>query len=401
MSKYSSQPKHKGKSQTKPYTFFYLLCIVLLVGVLLLEMYTLFIQVKRPSSATHQTTSATGSLTNNKKKEEAKKENFDQPVEPTTNSAKTFDESIRKNNFIGTALIIQNGQIILQKGYGYANFEQKIANVYNSLFQIGSIQKAMTAILIMEQVEAGKLSLDDSLSTFYPTIPTSQQISIRQLLSMTSGLHSTEHPNQLMTDDELIHFAVNHIKSENYGTFQYDAINYTLLVGILTKLTDKDYYHLFSQNILSKLNLNQTFFYQDFIIQPNATSAYKKIGSQDYAQLVKETPVESTRELGTGNVATSNADLYRFFSSFAQGKIISPDFMGLLWISSETGNYAGGLYNYTNYYYGHGVESGFETVLCLSKDGQNAVILSTNEHPDNSSNQELGKSLFNQLYSAQ
>lgn len=395
MSQYTRKTRYKAKSKKRAYNCIYFLFLFVLLGVLLFEMYTLFFQAQLVDKVEPQTSSSIEPP----KKEAITKEQFDQPVEPTNSTAKNMDELLTKANFIGTASIIKNGTVLLQKGYGYANFEKKILNAYNSLFQIGSVQKTMTAVLIMEQIKAGNLSLEDTLNTFYPTVPQSQTITLRQLLTMTSGLHPTEGASVLMTDDELLQFVANHVKVENQGTFQYASINYTFLAGILAKLTGSSYNQLFRQNIQAKLYLEQTFFYPDFLKQATATSAYQKIGAQEYAQLIQETPLQSFQEIGTGNVATSNADLYWFFRSFAQGQLIPADLMETLWIPSESGNYAGGLYNYSTYYSGHGVKSGFETVLYLSKDGENAVILSSNEYPENSSYQKLGKELFNQLHS--
>ena len=52
----------------------------------------------------------------------------------------------------------------------------------------------MTALLILKQIQSGKITFDTKLSEFYPQIPGSQQISIKNMLYMRSGLHRTASP---------------------------------------------------------------------------------------------------------------------------------------------------------------------------------------------------------------
>ena len=100
----------------------------------------------------------------------------------------SFDTRLKLDNFVGTALIVKKGQIILQQGYGYQDFANQKRNSIASLYQIGSVQKSLTATLIYKQIEAGRLTLDTPLSQFFPQIYGSENITIRQMLHMTSCL---------------------------------------------------------------------------------------------------------------------------------------------------------------------------------------------------------------------
>lgn len=107
----------------------------------------------------------------------------------------------------GTALIIRNGKIVYYKGFGFNDIEAKIAMQKNDIFRIASQTKAITSVAIMMLFEEGKLLLDDPVSKFLPayknqqvldkfneadttytTVPAKREITIRQLLSHTSGL---------------------------------------------------------------------------------------------------------------------------------------------------------------------------------------------------------------------
>src|SRR6188508_2709376 len=114
-----------------------------------------------------------------------------------------------KNKWINgsVALIVRNGKIVFNKAYGYNNIETKEALDKNGIFRIASQTKAVTTVAVMMLWEEGKFSLDDSVSKFIPsfanqqviatfnpkditytTIPAKRPITIRDLLTHTSGL---------------------------------------------------------------------------------------------------------------------------------------------------------------------------------------------------------------------
>ena len=87
-------------------------------------------------------------------------------------------------------LVAQKGKIIYQKGFGYRNAERKTPNDVNSIFQIGSITKQITAAVIMQLQQEGKLSVQDKLSKYFPGFANGDKITIENLLTHTSGIHN-------------------------------------------------------------------------------------------------------------------------------------------------------------------------------------------------------------------
>jgi CubicO group peptidase (beta-lactamase class C family) len=86
-------------------------------------------------------------------------------------------------------LVVRNGRILLNKGYGLANLESKTPIAFNTAFDFASITKQFAAMAIMMLVECGTLSYDDSLAKFFPDFPPyAQRITVRNLLNHTSGL---------------------------------------------------------------------------------------------------------------------------------------------------------------------------------------------------------------------
>lgn len=391
---------HRRKHQKKNRKFLPYLIILLLIGLLAAESYLIIDNPKKLFDFTTKTNAEKKTETEQSKTETPlttsanQIENFNQEVLPTSDLSNQIDQDLKNGNFIGTALIVQEGNIILQKGYGYSNAENETPNTYDSVYQIGSIQKSLTATLIAQQIQAGKLSLDDTVDNFYPNIPMSNQITIKQLLSMTSGLSHGTKPTIKMSDDDFISFAISNTVMGTYGKYNYDAINYYLLVGILEQVTGEKYKKLFYNTYIEPLPLTHTMFYDDFISATHRTYPYAEKDNKNYATMIQDKPLDFDQEVGTGSIGMTVGDLYWYYSSWINGKLITTDTFNQIWPPEGDGSYMGGIYNFSDYFRGHGVENGYEGVAYISKNSQNAVILLTNQSPKNLSYQDLGGNIF-------
>ena len=125
---------------------------------------------------------------------------------------KELDQKIPQllNDFIvpGTAIaIIENGQIILQKGYGYSNMDKESKVTSTTGFNIGSISKTIAAWGVMKLVQKGKIDLDSPAEKYLTRwhLPNSEfdsdKVTIRRLLSHTAGLSLHGYPGWSPTDD--------------------------------------------------------------------------------------------------------------------------------------------------------------------------------------------------------
>src|SRR5690606_8454371 len=93
--------------------------------------------------------------------------------------------------------IVKDGEVIYAKGLGYKDFEGKVPVTADTQFAIGSATKAFTGLTVLMAQDAGKLSLDDSPRKYLPYFrmfdpETNEKITIRDLLSHTSGLNRTD-----------------------------------------------------------------------------------------------------------------------------------------------------------------------------------------------------------------
>ncbi len=92
--------------------------------------------------------------------------------------------------FNGTVLVARNGRVIYQAAFGFANLEWNVANDLRTKFEIGSMTKQFTALLTLQSVHEGKISLAGHISDYLPYYrqDTGTRVTIAELLDHTSGI---------------------------------------------------------------------------------------------------------------------------------------------------------------------------------------------------------------------
>src|ERR1022692_2520892 len=100
--------------------------------------------------------------------------------------AQSFADS---KSFMGSVLVARKGDILLSKGYGFANLEWKMPNSPTTKFRLGSVTKQFTAACILLLEERGKLQVNDPVKKYMPDAPaTWDKVTVYHLLTHTSGI---------------------------------------------------------------------------------------------------------------------------------------------------------------------------------------------------------------------
>src|SRR5687768_741807 len=107
----------------------------------------------------------------------------------TTGRIENYLNEIEKVGFSGTVLVELNGKKVISKGYGFRDFNQKLKNTPDTIFDTGSITKQFTAAAILKLETQGKLNTDDKISKYFNNVPPDKsEITIHDLLRHSSGL---------------------------------------------------------------------------------------------------------------------------------------------------------------------------------------------------------------------
>jgi CubicO group peptidase (beta-lactamase class C family) len=202
---------------------------------------------------------------------------------------KFVDAEMARQKIPGLALgIYSRGTILLAKGYGQANLELNVPVKPETIFQSGSVGKQFVSAAIMMLVEEGKISLDDSVTKYFPEAPaTWKPILIRNLLSHTSGLSEYEADERTgpkgpfylrldFTEEELAtKIEAMPIEWAPGSKWDYRNTNYVLLGIIIHKVTGKFYADFLSERIFKPLGMTSTRLISEADIIPNRAAGYE------------------------------------------------------------------------------------------------------------------------------
>ncbi len=205
-----------------------------------------------------------------------------------------------QGEFDGVVVLSQNGRTVYTTAIGLADRAAKIPLRPTTLFRLASLTKQVTALLIMQQVAAGHLTLDTPAGTAMPTLPeTTARITIRQLLQHTSGLaNPTSGPEDKVpafytrtTPDagDNTHTALTTCsatpKQEPGKSLDYNNCDYIVLGAILETLTHQPYATLVKSAVLNPLGIRSWgIFPADPAEAPVTARAYKEDGTLDDPQ---------------------------------------------------------------------------------------------------------------------
>lgn len=168
--------------------------------------------------------------------------------------------------FNGCVIAAANGQIVMQKTLGYANFRTHRRLEPTTAFELASDSKQFTAMAIMILKESGKLDYDDKITKFFPDFPAyGKEITIRHLLNHTSGLvcyineymlpedeRRVTNPMSILREQEGLHF-------EPGEKYRYCNTGYWLLGRIVEKVSGLDYASFMREKIFEPLAMNHSY----------------------------------------------------------------------------------------------------------------------------------------------
>jgi CubicO group peptidase (beta-lactamase class C family) len=225
---------------------------------------------------------------------------------------------VETNNFTGTVLIAQKGQVLLQKGYGRANYELNISNTPETRFHIASVSKPFTSAAILLLQEKGLLKTSDTLAKFVPDYPNGDKITLRNLLTHTSGIPNVndfpdydEFAKSRHTVAELVaKFKDKPLEFQPGQKYRYSNSNYNLLAYIIEKVSGQSYGDFLKHNIFDPLAMSATGHDGDAaVLIPNRASGYNPTGATD----LENAPfLDWSNKTGNGSLYSTAADLYKF-----------------------------------------------------------------------------------------
>jgi len=295
----------------------------------------------------------------------------------------------------GAALaVIEDGEVIYKKGYGYAQLEYDIPITSSTIFHVASVSKQFTAFAIALLANQGKLSLDDDIHTYLLEVPDfGKTITIRHLIHHTSGLRDQWEMlamagwrlDDVITKEHIL-TAVRNQKELNFipgDEYLYCNTGYTLLAEIVERVSGHTFPYWTKKNMFEPLGMSHTHFHDDHeMIVKNR--AYSYVPEEDGGFKKR---VLSYANVGATSLFTTVEDLASWADNFFEKRLGGPEVIaqmeqqGVL-NSGEKIDYAFGLaigeYRGLKTISHSGGDAGFRSHLLLFPDQRFAVAVLSN-----------------------
>jgi D-alanyl-D-alanine carboxypeptidase len=255
----------------------------------------------------------------------------------------SIDELIRslagKDEFSGAVLVAKDGSPILQRADGLASREYNVPNRIDTKFNLGSINKIFTQILIGQLIDQGKLLLDDHLVKLLPDYPNheaAEKVTLRQLLDMTSGIgdffglefEATPKDRIRNLKDYLPLFANKPLEFEPGTKNKYSNGGYVALGLIIEKLTGKSYYEYARERIFTPTGMENTGYFEADVPESNLASGYTRHngGPSEGGPLRNNFYSRPARGSSAGGGYSTAQDMLKFANALHERKLVIPNF---------------------------------------------------------------------------
>ena len=292
----------------------------------------------------------------------------------------------------GSVIVTHNGNTILAKGYGMANFELGVSNTSETVFRIGSITKQFTAMAILILQERGLLRVEDTVGTHVSDVPEAwKPLTIHQLLTHTSGImHSwpldgfgetMAVPTTL--DETLSRFYDEPLLFEPGSDYRYSGTAYFLLAKLIEELSDQSFGEFLKENIFDPIGMHHTGMDTQEEVVQNRAIGYEESES---GQMQNAPDIYMPILTGGGNMISTVGDMALWDAALSNFELISTDSYAKMY-QPDKNNYAYGWrvlsFDETKLYQHTGGVPGFAALISRLPEKELCVIVLTNKIPFN------------------
>ena len=241
-----------------------------------------------------------------------------------------------KNGFSGAIAVVKNGEVIINKGYGESNKDNKTLNGPNTIFDIGSNTKQFTATAILKLVELGKLKLRDSLSQFFKNLPIDKQsITIHQLLTHTAGFSESIGGDysdfgvlsKISQEDFFEKLFASTLLSEPGEKYSYSNAGYSILGRIIELASGQSYEAFLNEYLFTPAGMLQTGYLLPEWNTKQMSHGYNRniIETESTITYYREAGGVNWHLKGNGGINSTQNDMLLWYKALKTNIILTPE----------------------------------------------------------------------------
>ena len=282
-----------------------------------------------------------------------------------------------KNGFAGAIAVIKKGEVVINKGYGFANKDLQWHNNPNTIFDIGSNTKQFTATGILKLYEMGKLQLENPLKLYFEHLPNDKQnITIHQLLAHTSGLVDAigNDFDETSQDEFFKQVFSSQLLSDPGQQYSYSNIGYSILGRIIELVVQEEYEAFLNKHLFAPAGMKQTGYLLPKWDSIHISRSYNR-GVLDH-----ESPIFKYKKNGeiswhlkaNGGINSTQNDMLLWYKALKSNTIISNESFEKL--TTPYANYPG---SELSYGYGWTIKQLENNLKRIAHNGSNGAYAHT------------------------
>jgi CubicO group peptidase (beta-lactamase class C family) len=253
---------------------------------------------------------------------------------------KFVEEQMALDKAPGLSVGFNKGDFIWTKGFGFSNLENKVPAKPENSYRLASITKTITAIAVLQLVEAGKIDLDAEVQTYVPYFPKKKwPVTVRLLLGHIGGIshyknydvegHIKVHKN---TKEALAIFQDFDLVAEPGTKYNYSSYGFNLLGAVIEEASGQSYGAYIKKHIFDLLGMENSRMDDPEDLISNRVSGYRLIkGEVKNSEFVNV----SSRFAGGGTRSTV-VDLLKYTKGIIEGKLLKRQTWKLVFTSMAT-----------------------------------------------------------------
>jgi D-alanyl-D-alanine carboxypeptidase len=243
------------------------------------------------------------------------------------------DHYLRKKQIPGCAIMVRHdGKVALIAGHGIANLEHGVRVTPQTVFQSGSVGKQFTAMAIMLLVEEGKLALDDPVANYLKVPDTWSHITVRHLLTQTSGLGDYPEDFSLQseyTEDDLLKMIIEQPLAFAPGEkWSYSNLGYVSLGILVHRVSGEFYGDRLQRRVFSPLGMKSSRVISESDIISQRAAGYRL---KDGALKNQDWVAPSVNTTADGSLYLTVDDIAKWAAALENEKLLSHSAYEQMW----------------------------------------------------------------------
>ncbi|MGB8952551.1 MAG: serine hydrolase [Candidatus Aminicenantales bacterium] len=229
----------------------------------------------------------------------------------------------------GLSVAFMRGGLIWAKGYGYSDLENMVPAGPESSYRLASITKTITAVAVLQLVEAGKIHLDAEVQTSVPYFPRKKwPVTVRQLLGHLGGIshykndalegHIKEPKN---TKQSLAIFQNFDLVAEPGTNFNYSSYGFNLLGAVIEEASGESYGDYIKKHIFDPLGMENSRMDSPVDLIPNRVRGYRILEDE----LKNSEYVDVSSRFAGGGARSAVVDLMKYAQGIMKGELLKED----------------------------------------------------------------------------